>query len=52
MQINSHISNCLFMTELKSGLVNNKYDMVPRQASYSGPKILPTPLRKSNTTNI
>ena len=40
------------MTELKSGHVNNIYVMAPTQTSYSGPKILPTQISKSNTTNI
>lgn len=52
MQIHSCISNCLFMTELKSGHVNNIYIMAPRQISYSGPNILPTKISESNTTNI
>lgn len=40
------------MTELKNGHVNNIYVMAPRQTSYSAPKILPTQISKSNTTNI
>lgn len=42
----------LSMTELKTGHVNNMYVMAPRQTSYSGPKILPTQISKSKTTNM
>jgi hypothetical protein len=42
----------LFMPELRSGHVNKIYNMAPGQTSYSGPKLLPTTLSKSNTTNM